>query len=168
MFVRHFEVYLAAQLESTPTKIRRRKRIHRRRSHRKSPEPTYHKHCLHMAVHLHSINITFVRMCVCMCELCSGSAGTVLKVIVSIHRQAMKVTNWERQMGSMSAGLVYDKDRQLLCDFQSLAVTTLYVRADFKNGPKKAMMSERACLRKLFDCLAARPDQEQMEAFGSQ
>lgn len=110
------------------------------------------------------MNITFVCMCVCMYELCNGSAGAVLKVIVFIRRQAMKVTNWERQMGSMSAGIVYDKDGQLWCDFQSLAVATLYVRADFKNGPKKAMVSERVCLRKLFDCLAARSDQEQMEA----
>ena len=77
---------------------------------------------------------------------------------------AMKVTEWERRHASSSAGLVVDEAGDLLVDAPLVAVIVLQVRATTGKGSKNAMMSERSCLRKIFDCMAALSEQSQLEA----
>jgi hypothetical protein len=59
---------------------------------------------------------------------------------------AMKIADWERQMGSKSSGvsmLQLDGDEEPCGDFPMVMITILCLRADSAKGSKKALMSER-------------------------
>ena len=77
----------------------------------------------------------------------------------------MKVTDWMRRMncnGSVKIVRLDDKGEELHMqahmNFSSSILLILHMRAQHAKGSKKALMSERACIQKIADCVEHAPE----------